>query len=167
MKKLILAAILVVSASFASAQSFEKGDVFLQGQLTGLDLGVISNDGNSMTSFDLQADGGYFFSNFLAAEATLGFEYAKEEGLDATNALTYGIGLRAYPVRNLFAGVGFQGYATKDQTLTSGLNVRVGYDLFVSEKVFFEPALYYKKGLSEGIKKVNAFGLQLGIGVRF
>jgi hypothetical protein len=164
MKKIVLiAAVLVLSASVASAQ-FAKGDAFLSGNVTGLDFSRSSLDGYSVTNLGLQAAGGYFLSDVIALEATLGGNFIKAKDVKANKSFTYGIGARAYATENFFAGVGLRGI--KDDGNNLYLGIQAGYDYFISEKVFFEPALYFQKGLSK-IDKSNTFGLKLGIGVKF
>jgi hypothetical protein len=80
--------------------------------------------------------------------------------------------VRYYPASNLFARVGYYGSVP----LFSGdersyFDARIGYDIFLSKKVFFEPALYYQKNLNKSFYTnrgtENVFGLSLGFAVRF
>lgn len=168
MKKIILIAAMAVAAIGASAQDWNKGDWFVGAQTTGLGLNYGFLDKASQTDFNLSVNGGYVFANKFAADATLGFDtWSVKDGV-SSSTFTYGIGVRYYPVGNWFARVGFDGAAIKDadeNPMYAGLTL--GYDWFVSEKVFFEPAIYYKKGLNDKIDETNNLGLQLGIGVRF
>lgn len=171
MKKIVLIAALAVAAVSASAQDWSKGDWFVGAKTTGLGLDHKFLDKNSATSFDLGVNGGYFLSNRFAVDAALGFASAsaKVAGVkESTNAFTYGIGVRYYPISNLFAHVMFEGMSVKDaDNNPSYAGIEVGYDFFLSDKVFFEPAVYYKKGLVKKADESNAIGLALGFGVRF
>ncbi len=174
MKKIILLAIVaVMGVGVANAQDWNKGDWFTGAQVDGLGLSHKFFDDDSETTFSIDVNAGYFISNRFAVDAALGFglESWKYEGMDeseSTNAFTFGVGVRYYPVGNLFARVGFEGQSIKDvDGLNSYVGVTVGYDLFVSEKVFFTPAIYYKKGLNSDLDESNNIGLSVGIGVRF
>lgn len=166
MKKMILlAAAAVMAAVSANAQDFNKSDWYFGAQSTGLVLQHRFIDGNSATDFDLNAVGGWFFADKFAADAMLGFDYAKWQGYDADHALNFGAGVRYYPFGNLFARLGYNGQAANGREVVSYLDAKVGYDLFLSEKVFFEPAVYYEKNLAKGGE--NILGLSFGIGVKF
>lgn len=170
MKKLFLmaavAAMTVMTSVSANAQNFEKGDRFLGAQNTGVVLEHRSYDGWSGTDFDVNAVGGWFFADKFSVDAMLGFDYAKVKNADANHAFNFGAGVRYYPVAGLFARLGYNGqlhFKTGNQF--SYLDAKVGYDLFLSETVFFEPAVYYEKQLNR--VKENGFGLSLGLGVKF
>jgi hypothetical protein len=173
MKKLffVVAAALVSTGAFAQ---FNKGDMFLNAQTTSLGLDVYDYDGNSATEFNLGVNGGYFFLDKLAAEVLLGFDYSKYEGADeADTSLKFGVGVRYYFYDNFFAraafgGTTYKGLVEEDKTeVLTALDLAVGYDFFLSEKVYFEPSLYYEKGMSELNKKESTFGLRVGLGVKF
>lgn len=99
----------------------------------------------------------------------MGFNYsrtAKESTrFSKSSSFTFGAGVRYYPVGDLFARIGYSGIVRKEADFSSALGVSVGYDLFLSDKVFFEPALSYSKNLSK-LGNHN-LGLSLGIGVKF
>lgn len=177
MKKIIWISVWVVMSMGANAQEWNKGDWFLGAQSTGLKLQHRFYDGSSGTDFDVNAVGGWFFADKFSADAMLGFDYAKvtnvvpgfddskETNVNVNHAFNFGAGVRYYPVGNLFARVGYNGQLNRTGNLFSYLDVKVGYDLFLSERVFFEPAVYYEKEL--GYSKENILGLSIGIGVKF
>ncbi|MDR2891368.1 MAG: hypothetical protein LBV18_07250 [Alistipes sp.] len=161
MKKLFLsaAAVLLVAVG-ANAQNFSKGDWFLGASVSNLQLDHAFVDGDSATSFELQAQGGYFVGNKFAVDLGVGAGIVED-----ISAFTFGVGVRYYPVGNFFARVGFDGAKIEDLDLLSQLGVSLGYDLFVSDNVFFEPSVYYRKILNDG--GANSIGLSLGVGARF
>ena len=156
----------------ASAQNFEKGDWVLRADVSNLRLSHSFADQLSTTSFDAGVATGYFLADKLAVEAQLGLDWSKIKGTDASSDFTFGAGVRYYPVGNLFARVGYAGRKRDGSDLTSSgrdlssfLMAAVGYDLFLSDKVFFEPAVVYSDNL--GKNEPQSLGLLLGLGVRF
>ena len=170
MKKLIFMTMAaVVVAVSANAQNFNKGDWFLGAQASGLDLGYSFVDKSNSFDLGLAAEAGYFISDKFAVDATLGLVYAKVKDVDdATSTFTLGVGARYYFAGNFFGRVGYEGLNVSlggESAWADYLGVSVGYDWFLSEKVFFEPAVYYQKNLAKGGE--NRLGVQLGIGVKF
>lgn len=168
MKKLLfLTAAIVMFAAAANAQNFEKGDWLVRADVSNLSFTHAFTDDNlSVTSFNIGADAGYFLSDKFVVEASLGFDFLKIKDIESSSAdFTFGVAARYYPVGNLFAYVGYDGIAPDESSLLSALEVAVGYDLFLSDKIFFEPAVYYSKYLSG--TKTNNIGISLGIGVKF
>jgi hypothetical protein len=175
MKKLVLvlAAAFVATGAFAQ---FNRGDKFLNARTTGLNFSSLGGGaGVGTTRFDLGVNGGYFLTHRLAADVTLGFDYLKVKGdKEPGTSFTFGVGARYYFWNTLYGRLGFGGNTVEEWDLLTGkkstafesaLNLSVGYDLFLSEMVYFEPALYYNTSL--GKVKANTFGLQLGLGVLF
>lgn len=155
-----------MTAVSVDAQSFDKGDWFLGAQSTGLDIIHRFTDGSSGTDFDLSFGSGLFLADKLAIDVMTGIDYVKVKDADGVGAINFGAGVRYYPVGNLFARLGYNGQARfHDGKLVSYLDAKVGYDIFLSEKVFFEPAVYYEKRTIKGGE--NILGLSIGIGVRF
>ncbi len=156
-------AAVVVAVSGANAQDFSKGDWLLNANLSGLNMEHSFADGFSTTTFDINAGGAYFLSNKFAIDASLGLNMLKVKDVDAVNIFTIAAGVRYYPVGNLFVRAGYEGLDAGEWASYAG--VGVGYDLFLSEKVFFEPAVNFQKNLAKGGE--NVLGLSLGIGVKF
>lgn len=152
-------AALVVAVS-ANAQDFNKNDWFLNARISGLELSHTFVDGASATTFDFGFGGGYFFADKFAIDAMLGVGIIED-----LSVFTLGAGVRYYPVGNLFARVGYDGTKVEDLDFASMLGLTIGYDWFLTEKVFFEPGVYYKKNLADG--GANQIGLSLGLGVKF
>lgn len=171
MKKIVLIAALAVAAVSASAQNWSKGDWFTGAQVDGLGVNHVSAKGYNETNFGLAANAGYFFTNRLAFDVTAGVNHTNTKVGDVKvkgTVAEFGLGLRVYPVSNLFARVGYEVAAAKDSNPSNKIGLTVGYDLFVSDKVFVTPAVYYKKGLKNNqYLASNDFGLQVGFGIRF
>ena len=166
MKKLLIVTLAAVGVAVgAKAQNFEKGDWMIKADVSNLQLTQSFSDGLSLTSFDVGVNAGYFLANRFAVEAALGLDYSKMKGSDGVADFSFIAGARYYPVDNLFAKVGYYGYVSDGSKVRSLLGAWVGYDLFLSENVFLEPAVVYTRHLIEGGS--NNLGLSLGFGVRF
>ncbi|MDR1371850.1 MAG: porin family protein [Dysgonamonadaceae bacterium] len=164
-KIFVLVAALTMAVS-ASAQ-FSKGDVILSGQLSGLNFERSSFDEWSSVEFGLQASGGYFITDKFAVVGALGFASEKVDDADATSAFVFGIAPRYYVIPNLYGEVGYQALKATDVDLRNYIGVEVGYDYFINDKVFFEPAVYFRKGITKDVDETSNFGLSIGIGVKF
>lgn len=165
MMKTILFVIAVVSMAWgAHAQErFSKGDVFLGGRLTGLDMRYSTVEGESAFNFSLQAGGGYFVSNKFAIDGTLGVAY---EDASESTLFVFGMGLRYYPTDKFYVRAGYELDKISHIDPLSYVHFEAGYDFFVSENVFLEPSVYFSQGLSEWDES-STIGLSFGIGVRF
>lgn len=164
MKKILTLFLALTAIAGASAQkNFDKGNWFLGAETASLGVNVLTLDGESMTLVNFSATGGYFVSNRFAVDAMAGVL-----SYDGVTLFGFGAGVRYYPVGNLFARLGYTGYGMNGAEFMSNVGLRVGYDVFLSEKVFFEPAAYFDKNLGSGVNRgPNIFGLSLGFGVRF
>jgi opacity protein-like surface antigen len=167
MKKLFLMTVASVMAVVgAGAQDFDRGDWFVGAQSTGLGLNhsfgknILSN-----TTFNLNGYGGWFWADGFAVDALLGLDVAKAKGLSGTTNFVFGAGVRYYPWNNLYARLGYRGTTVTGGALTSTVGIDIGYDFFLTDDVFFEPAAYYVKNLS-GLRP-NGLGLSMGLGMRF
>jgi opacity protein-like surface antigen len=167
MKKVFLSAVATVMVMVgASAQDFARGDFFLGAQSTNLGLnhtfgkGIVAN-----TNFNLNLYGGYFFADMFAVDAMFGVNFVKMKGADTNSGFTFGAGVRYYPVDNLFARLSYRGDTSTGVKLASTVGIELGYDVFLSDDIFFEPTIYYARTLSG--TKANGLGLSLGIGVMF
>ncbi len=162
MKKIIFLA--VAALTVAVSANAQKGDWVLSGRLSGLDFEHSFVDEYSTTNFNISANVGHFLSDKFMLDATLGLGYEKEKDIDADTAFIFGVGARYYFAGDFFGRVGYEGITGGDK-LVSLAKVSVGYDWFISDKVFFEPAVYYQKDLAKG--GYNDIGLSLGVGVKF
>ncbi len=164
MKKVIFMA--VAALMVAVSANAQKGDWVLSGRLSGLDLNyAFADDYTNNAKFNIGANVGHFLSDKFMLDATLGLDYTKVKDVDANTAFAFGVGARYYFAGDFFGRIGYDGLKKKDVDLASYLGVSVGYDWFISDKVFFEPAVYYQKNLAKGGE--NNLGLSLGVGVKF
>ena len=156
----------VLGIATANAQ-FEKGGKTLSGKLTGLDFGITSWDGvdDSYMKVDFGVDGSYFVIDKLAVTAGIGLVAASLGDWD-DNSFNFSIGARYYVWDALFVGLAYQGEKSKGADLLSFGKAQVGYTYYLSDKVFFEPALNFEMGFGD-TNKVTQFGLSIGIGVNF
>jgi len=168
MKKVILIMLVaVLGISTASAQ-FEKGAKTLSANVTGLSLDFtkVKDADDMQIDFGFMAKGSYFVIDNLAVTAGLGFEYSKLGDLNS-NAFAFEIGGKYYFYEALYAGLAYEGLKIKDIDMESWGKLEVGYTYYITENVFFEPALYFKQGFGDATKDFSKFGLAVGIGVNF
>lgn len=163
---MLMAVMLCVGA--ANAQ-FTQGSKMFSANATGLglDFTKIKDVDDMHINFGLMGKGSYFVIDNLAITAGLGFNYEKMGDLIDDNAFAFEVGGRYYLVNALYAGLAYEGNKMKDVDLQSYGKLEVGYDIFISDNVFFEPAVYFKKGFGDAAKDVTQFGLSVGIGVTF
>ncbi|MDR0798310.1 MAG: hypothetical protein LBN18_00910 [Dysgonamonadaceae bacterium] len=170
MKKVILFMLVaVLGLTTANAQDhFKAGDKTLSGQLTGFDFSYTKIDKSNKLNVDLSIYGSYFVIDNLAITAGVGINSEKQKDVDGTTGFNFSIGARYYFYDALYAGVAYKGYQSgeKDAKLESRARIEVGYDYYLSDNVFFEPAIYFEKGFGD-IDKLSQFGLAIGIGVNF
>lgn len=167
MKKVLLLTIAMMVGLVANAQDFTKGTKTFSANATGLDFGVTKvKDADDIINFGIVGKGSYFVIDNLAITAGLGFDYEKMGDVN-TNAFAFEVGAKYYFYNALYAGVGYQGLKAKDVDLASFAKVEVGYDIYISERVFFAPAVYFQKGFGDTAKDITSFGLSVGVGVNF
>lgn len=167
-KVLLLMVVMMLSGVAAHAQQFTKGTKTLSANLTGLDFGMtkIKDVDDSYINFDVKGKGSYFVIDNLAVAAGLGVSYQKF-GSDNDNSFAFELGARYYLVKGLFAGLAYEGMAAKDADYMNFGRVDVGYDIYVSENIFLEPGVYFRKGFGDVSSNLSQFGLSVGIGFSF
>ena len=158
----------VLGVATANAQ-FEKGGKTLSGSLTGLSLDFekTKDVDDMLINFGLMAKGSYFVADNLAVTAGLGFNYLKQGDFIDSNTFNFEIGGRYYFYQALYGALAYEGSKSKDVDMESWGKLEVGYTYYITDNVFFEPALYYKMGFGDMTKDVSHFGLAVGIGVNF
>ncbi|WJS94973.1 porin family protein [Flavobacterium johnsoniae] len=169
MKKVILAAIAVMTFGFASAQTtgFSKGDVFVSGAFN---VGSEKTGEAKSNNFTLVPSVGYFVSENIAIGAKLGFGTTKI-GDDKTNDFTVGAFGRYYftPASQFSvygqAGLDLTNSKSGDYKENEfGANVGLGLSYFLSNHFAIE-ATWVGLGYSvnnnggNGAEKTNSFGL--------
>ena len=170
MKKVIFILVAVLGFATANAQDhFKAGDVTLSGKVTGLDFSIMNYDGvdDSYINVDFGIDGSYFVIDRLAVTAGVGLQSTKF-GDDSNTDINFTIGARYYVWDALFAGIAYTGVKRGDEgaDLLNYGGIQVGYTYYLSDKVFFEPALNFNMGFGD-TNKVTQFGLSIGIGINF
>ena len=170
MKKIILAAIAVMTVGFASAQTggFSKGDVFASGALN---VGSQKKGDDKKSGFTIEPKVGYFVTENIAIGAKLGFGSEKDNDLK-DNTFTAGAFGRYYftPASQFSiygqAGIDFTNHKFKPSDAKSneiGANVGLGLSYFLSSHFAIE-ATWLGLGYSvnnnggHGAEKTNTFG---------
>jgi outer membrane protein OmpA-like peptidoglycan-associated protein len=152
-------------------QKMNRGDLMLFARSTGVDIDYTSVSGYSMTDLSIEAGVAYFVLNKLALIGELQVGFSKVTDMDATSSFGLGIGARYYLVKELFAGVRIAGMKISGvDDFHGAFGAELGYDFFLNDHVFFEPALQITKGINfssfELADGMN-FGLSLGFGIKF
>jgi hypothetical protein len=171
MKKVLVCLVLFAALNAKAQNNYSKGDWFLGAQSTGVGFERLFHNGSS-TKFNVGILGGWFFTSKFAIDAAAGINYFKEGNAQGDGTINFGAGIRYYPVNNLFARVGYNGNILWNGDVRSYINAKVGYDIFLSRKVFFEPAIYFEKNISwsgpaKSTGTENILGLSIGIGILF
>ncbi|GHT48624.1 hypothetical protein FACS189440_12690 [Bacteroidia bacterium] len=167
MKKVILVMVIALVGIGTVNAQFTKGGKTLSGRLTGFDFSYATGDNDYKNlNVDLSIAGSYFVADNVAINAIVGLSSNKYLENDATTNFTFGVGARYYFLGGLYAGLAYQGVQVQDVDLANYGNLEVGYDYYITDNVFFEPAVYFAKGLSN-VDKSSTFGLSIGIGVNF
>jgi len=169
MKKLGLLMVLAMFGTItANAQHFTKGTKMFSANATGLNFGVtnIKDADDSFISLGIIGKGSYFVIDNFAITTGLGFNYQKV-GDDNFNSFSFEAGARYYMVKGLYGALAYEGSVAKGADYLSFGKIEVGYDIYISERVFFEPAVYFEKGFGDTASDISQYGLSVGIGVNF
>ncbi len=178
MKKLLLSIAMIAVGFTASAQGFEKSDVYLTGTV-GFDN--TSQGDFSSSSFTFSPSAGYFVSENIALELGLSYTSTEVEAAD-TEASVFGVGLGAsyfFTPSEKFSfivGAGFTyanastevaGSEQPDQSIF-GFAVSPGVNYFISESFALRAsigALSYSNSSVDidGADSTNNFGLNLNL----
>ncbi|MDR0864524.1 MAG: hypothetical protein LBO74_06280 [Candidatus Symbiothrix sp.] len=169
MKKVILMMLVAVLGVATANAQFLKGGKTLSGSLTGFDFGITNIDGvdDSRINVDLGINGSYFVIDNLAITAGVGLNSYKFGDFDGTG-FDFTVGARYYFWQALYGGLAYIGEKSPSEgsDFLSAGKIEVGYDYYITDNVFFEPAIFFKQGFGDK-NKVNTFGLSIGIGVNF
>ncbi|MFD0991760.1 porin family protein [Tenacibaculum geojense] len=178
MKKLLLSIAMIAVGFTASAQGFEKSDVYLTGTV-GFNNESLGDFSSSLFTFSPSA--GYFVSENIALELGLTFASGENEATD-TEASVFGVGLGAsyfFTPSEKFSfivGAGFSysnesseefGVEQPDQSIF-GFTVSPGINYFISESFALRAsigALSYRNTSVDidGADSINNFGLNLNL----
>jgi hypothetical protein len=167
MKKVFLFVLVAVFGIVSANAQFEKGKKTLSGQATGFDFNYSTGENDYKDlNVDLSIAGSYFVADKLAVVALVGLDTGKFGDNDAVTNFTFGVGARYYFYDALYGQLAYHGVKLQDEDLLNYANIEVGYDYYITDNVFFEPAIYFSKGFSD-LDKNSTFGLSIGIGVNF
>ncbi len=148
MKKILSTAFICLCVLQLSAQT-EQGKI-LMGATSNLGLSVLSQDAVEDNNFNLSlnAQGGYFVIDNLAAGLNLGFGVSNQGDISVNSFVVGPFG--RYYFDNVFFGAGFSFINTnRDDGITdlsssgSQIGLELGYAAFINNNVAIEPALTY------------------------
>jgi uncharacterized protein YxeA len=195
MKKVILMILAAILGVITANAQFTKGTKTFSIKTNGFDIGVNSQNDNSKyysytgfdlnnngyayastryegnsentnTHFNLSITGSSFVSDNLAIEIGLG--YSDQRIYWASyNSIDYSIGAKYYFWKNVFGGLSFQGNSAFDWGTLVYSDISFGATFYVTDKVFFEPAVHFKKNLNNDYEYGDKIGLSIGIGRKF
>ncbi|MFH7018164.1 hypothetical protein [Flavobacterium sp. FlaQc-47] len=171
MKKIILAAIAVMTVSFANAQEqTKKGKYLIEGNTsfgpTGTgNTGFALSSEDGTTSWNIGAEGGYFVMDNLAVKAGLGYG---DNGLDyASSIFSYKVGAKYYVINKIPVELSYTGASIKDaKENPSYLGIQGGYAWFIGKNVSVEPGLRYNITLNEDYGK-DVLQFNIGFALHF
>ena len=147
---------------------FEKGGKTLSASFSGLDLGFSGVDKLDNFNLDFGVRSSYFIADNFAVMAGLGINFSSPKGEDSYAEFNVEVGAKYYFWEAMYGGLAYKGYRhTFMDDWLSSCRFEVGYTYHITNNVFFEPALYYTRGLSDLIKDQAKLGLSIAIGVKF
>lgn len=159
MKKILLVALFIITASSAFAQ-FEQGKKYVGASLSGLDIAY--NDAQKF-HFGLDAKAGYFLFQDIMAIGEVGVNYGNKEWQEISLAAKG----RYYIEQNgIFLGAGVKYTHLFDNYNDLAITPEVGYCYFVNRYVTVEPSVYYDMSTTD-FSHHSKVGLKLGIGIYF
>jgi hypothetical protein len=170
MKKIVLAAIAVLTFGWANAQEQTAKGKWLIEANTGFgdgvgstSFGLWSQDGN--TAWNVGAEGGYFVADNLAVKVGLG--YGDNGGDVANSYFGYKVGAKYYVANKFPLEVSYNGASIKDlDENPSYIGLQGGYAWFVGKNVSVEPGIRYNVSLNDDYYK-SAFQLNIGFALHF
>ncbi|MDR1406824.1 MAG: hypothetical protein LBJ23_02100 [Tannerella sp.] len=158
-----------VAASAARAQ-MERGTFALSstfwGTGSGLFVSVVPETDEQTGSVDvsLGARGAYYIVRKLALTAGLYADTYKYGKSDPTTATSISLGVKYHFIRGFYGELAWLNTKSgKSDAVTYG-RLEVGYDIFLNNRFYLEPATYIRAGLNDSSTKLGA---ALGFGVVF
>lgn len=169
MKKMIFAALAVLTFGFANAQEQTAKGKWLIETNTGFGATNVGNTGFRLSSQDREtewgvgAEAGYFVADNLAVKAGLGYN---DQG-HSVNSIAYKVGAKYYllnkfPLEASYTGASFKG---ADEN-PSFVGLQGGYAWFVGKNISIEPGLRYNISLNDDYGK-DVFQLNVGFALHF
>lgn len=166
MKKIVLAAIAVLTFGWANAQEQTAEGKWLIETNTSFGAAQVGNTGFSLwstdgtTTWNVGAEGGYFVANNLAVKVGLGYG---DNGSDSS--FSYKVGGKYYIANKFPVEVSYTGQTIKDQETASFVGLQGGYAWFIGKNVSVEPGLRYNVCLNDYYKDV--FQVNVGFALHF
>lgn len=152
MKKIIVAAIAVMTFGFVNAQEQTAKGKWLVEANTAFGTTNVGNTGfhlsteDGETSWGLGAEGGYFVADNLAVKAGLGYNDLGH----SVNAFAYKVGAKYYLLNKFPLEASYTGASIKDADENpSYLGLQGGYAWFVGNNISIEPGVRYNVTLND------------------
>jgi hypothetical protein len=163
----VLAAIIAISA--ANAQ-MGRGTFTLSSTFWGTGSGLFINavpetdNQTASTQVSLGANGAYYIVRNFALKAGLYVNTDKYGNSDPVTTTNVALGVKYHFVRGFYGELSYLNVKSgKKDAITYG-RFELGYDIFLNDCFYLEPAAYIRAGLNDSSTK---FGLALGFGVAF
>jgi outer membrane protein len=132
MKKFLFIAIALIAMQTSFAQTFSKGDTFVEGTVK-----FVSSDDTK--TFNFNPSVGHFVTNKIAVGLSVNTENTKTAGVTTTDAFGFGVFARCYFLRigehfNVHSQLGVNSDKAGD-TKTLGANLGLGANYFVTKNL--------------------------------
>ncbi len=159
MKKIVSLLLLFVAVFSTANAQFEQGKKYVSASVSGLGLSYNSNE---KFNLGLKAHAGYFISDCLMANATIGYEHKHD-----FNDVNLGAGLRYYFDQNgIYLGAGAEFSHIDKRNNDVFIPVTAGYAFFINQHLTIEPSVYYKMSLHD-FGNNSTVGFNVGLGFYF
>lgn len=172
MKKVLLLVVAMATFAFSSAQT-DKGNIFFEAN-TGFGAAAKSNTGfylnstkvgtETVTSYNIGAEAGYFVMDNLAVK--LGLGYGGSSSDFSRSIFSYKIGAKYYVIGKIPFQVDLNGASIEDADENPMyVGIQGGYAFFIGENVSIEPGIRYDISMND--KFTEEGNLQFNIGFVF
>lgn len=159
MKKRATVLFVALVLTMAGYAQFEKGKVYVNTSLTGLNL---SYNGSEDTKFGIEGQVGYLFYDNLMALGEVSYEHRS----NMSDIVSFGLRGRYYIVQNgLYLGAGAK-YIHQGSYNDVLPGVEIGYAFFLNRNLTVEPAIYYDQSIKKH-SDYSTVGLKIGFGFYF
>ncbi|MDR2385423.1 MAG: hypothetical protein LBD80_07190 [Tannerella sp.] len=171
MKQKILLSIVtaIVMLPAANAQ-VERGTVTVSstfwGSGTGLSINIVpeTDKQTASTQATFGADGAFYIVRNFALTAGLYLNSSKYGSSDPVTSTVAAFGAKYHFVGGFYGELAYYNSKSgKNDAVTYGM-LELGYDIYLNERFYLEPAGYYRMGLNDSVSRL---GVMLGFGVAF
>jgi hypothetical protein len=155
-----------------SYSSTSMGHFYLSPE-TSLSFGrsVYSDSNDTYDIIRLNSTAGYFIVDNLLTAISLGYTFSNvttsSGSTTENNSFAFGFQMRYYILGKIFGGVGYSGRKLNDDPINNYVDLELGYAGFVTKNISIEPSFTYMLKIGEKTDKINAFGINLGLGIYF